>query len=55
MVSRQFGASSVWPGDTIGISVLSRSQNGRPLVMLSWGSAVTNQTSQIWAAYIAPC
>lgn len=55
MVSRQFGARSVWPGDTIGITVLPRSQNGRPVVMLSWGSAVINQTSQIWAAYVAPC
>jgi hypothetical protein len=55
MVSRQFGARNVWPGDTIGITVLPRRQNGRALVMLSWGSAVTNQMSQIWAAYVEPC
>jgi hypothetical protein len=55
MLSRQFGAKNVWPGDTIGISVLPRRQNGRTLVMLSWGSAVSAQTSQIWARYVAPC
>jgi hypothetical protein len=46
--SRKFGASAVWPGDTIGISALPRG-HGRPRVMLSWGSAVSRQTSQIWA------
>jgi hypothetical protein len=50
-VSRRFGAPGVWPGDTIGISVLPRG-HGRPRVMLSWGSAVSHQTSQIWAASV---
>ena len=48
-VSRRFGAPGVHPGDTIGISVLPRG-HGRPRVMLSWGSAVSRQISQIWAA-----
>ena len=50
-VSRRFGAPGVWPGDTIGISVLPRG-HGRPRVMLSWGSAVSRQISQIWAASV---
>jgi len=51
-VSRKSGARAVWPGDTIGISVLPRG-HGRPRVMVSWGSAVSRQTSQIWAASVA--
>ena len=47
-VSRRFGAPGVWPGDTIGISVLPRG-HGRPRVMVSWGSAVHHHTSEIWA------
>jgi hypothetical protein len=50
-VSRKFGAPAVWPGDTIGISVLPRG-HGRPRVMVSWGSAVSRQSSQIWAASV---
>ena len=50
-VSRRFGAPGVWPGDTIGISVPPRG-HGRPRVMVSWGSAVSRQTSQIWAASV---
>jgi hypothetical protein len=50
-VSRKFGATAVWPGDTIGISVLPRG-HGRPRVMVSWGSAVSSQNSQIWAATV---
>jgi BNR/Asp-box repeat len=48
-VSRKFGNRNIWPGDTIGISVLPRG-HGRPRVMVSWGSAVSRQISQIWAA-----
>jgi hypothetical protein len=50
-VSRKFGNRSIWPGDTIGISVLPRG-HGRPRVMVSWGSAVSRQISQIWAASV---
>ena len=49
--SRRFGNRNVFPGDTIGISVLPRG-HGRPRVMLSWGSAVSHRTSQIWAATV---
>jgi len=46
-VSTEFGDSSVWPGDTTGISVLSPTQ-----VVLSWGSATptTGKKSEIFAA-----
>ena len=50
-VSRDFGALGVWPGDTIGISVLPPG-HGRPRVMLSWASAISHQTSQIWATSV---
>jgi len=50
-VSRKFGKRSIWPGDTIGISLLSRGP-GQPRIMLSWGSAVSGRTSQIWAAQV---
>ena len=48
-VSSQFGDSSVWPGDTFGISTLSASQ-----VVLSWGSAVptSGKKSDIYATTI---
>jgi hypothetical protein len=46
-VSSQFGNPRVWPGDTIGISALP---GGRGQVVVSWGSAVGGQTSQIWVA-----
>jgi hypothetical protein len=44
LVSHRSGNGHVWPGDTIGISLLP----GRR-VMLSWGSAVGGRTAQIWA------
>jgi hypothetical protein len=46
-VSTEFGDSSVWPGDTTGISVLSPTQ-----LVLSWGSATptTGKKSEIFAA-----
>ena len=48
-VSTQFGDSSVWPGDTFGISTLSPTQ-----VVLSWGSATptTGKKSEIFAATV---
>jgi hypothetical protein len=43
-VSPRYGVSSVWPGDTFGISVEpslhSGPQAGWPRVVMSWGSAV---------------
>jgi hypothetical protein len=50
-VSREFGKRDRWPGDTIGISLLSRG-SGQPRIMLSWGSAVSGRASQIWAAQV---
>ena len=50
-VSREFGKRTRWPGDTIGISLLSRAA-GQPRIMLSWGSAVSGRASQIWAAQV---
>jgi hypothetical protein len=48
-VSTEFGDTSIWPGDTFGISTLAPNQ-----VVLSWGSAVpTNKKeSEIFAAPI---
>ena len=50
LVSNQFGDTSVWPGDTFGISALAPGH-----VVLSWGSATptTGKKSQIWAAPLA--
>src|SRR6266567_4227671 len=49
-ISNAFGDSSVWPGDTFGISTLTP---GR--IVLSWGSATaaTGKKSQIFAAAVA--
>jgi hypothetical protein len=50
-VSRQFGTSKVWPGDTVGISALPGQR-----VALSWGSAVANEPrppSEIFATVLA--
>ena len=46
VVSTQFGDTSVWPGDTFGISALSASR-----IVLGWGSATstTQKKSEIWA------
>ena len=52
--SASFGDSRVWPGDTIGISVLGGPHARNPRVMLSWGSAPRIRTSQIWAAAVRP-
>ncbi|AUG82062.1 hypothetical protein CFP65_7483 [Kitasatospora sp. MMS16-BH015] len=48
-VSQAFGASSVWPGDTFGLSALSPTR-----LVLAWGSAVapTAATDEIWAATV---
>ena len=52
-VSRLFGNPAAWPGDTIGIGV-RRAGGGhaRPRLLVSWGSAVSGQVSQIWFAQV---
>ena len=50
-MSRNFGNRNIWPGDTIGVSVLARG-HGRPRIMVSWGSAVSHNTAQIWATQV---
>jgi hypothetical protein len=49
-VSTAFGDTSIWPGDTTGISTLSPND-----VVLSWGSATptTQKKSEIWGANVA--
>jgi hypothetical protein len=49
-VSTQLGDTSVWPGDTIGVSTTAPGQ-----LVLSWGSATpaTGKKSQIFAAPVA--
>jgi len=49
VVSTQYGDTSVWPGDTFGISALSSSR-----IVLSWGSATstTQKKSEIWATEV---
>jgi hypothetical protein len=62
-VSVKFGNRAVWPGDTFGISTFPHSPNaslggipgGPQRVILSWGSAVSNQKkadSEIFAAVL---
>jgi hypothetical protein len=51
-VSRQYGKTTIWPGDTFGISVLPGAP-GR--VSLSWGSAVGgSKDSEIYTAVAGP-
>lgn len=49
VVSTQFGDTSVWPGDTFGISTLSRDR-----IAISWGSATptSQKKSEIWATAV---
>jgi hypothetical protein len=53
-VSRQFGNSNIWPGDTIGISMLPTRGHGPRMVQLSWGSGVSGPNSQIFTATVTP-
>jgi hypothetical protein len=53
-VSRQFGERNVWPGDTIGISLLPTHGHAPQKVQLSWGSAVSGPDSQIFTATVTP-
>jgi hypothetical protein len=54
VVSRRDGNRNVWPGDTIGLSVMGHTSHGAVKVMLSWGSAVSHRISEIWAAAVTP-
>src|SRR5215813_1549685 len=53
-VSRQFGNRNIWPGDTIGISMLPAPAHSPRKIQLSWGSAVSSRTSQIFTATVRP-
>jgi len=53
-VSRQSGNGHVWPGDTIGISLLPTHGHAPQKVQLSWGSAVSGPNSQIFTATVTP-
>jgi hypothetical protein len=54
-VSRRFGNANVWPGDTIGLSLLPASGRGLRKIQVSWGSAVTAaRISQIFTATVTP-
>jgi hypothetical protein len=53
-VSRQFGNRHIWPGDTLGISLLPTGGHGPQRIQLSWGSAVSGPDSQIFAAAVTP-
>lgn len=53
-VSRQSGRRNVWPGDTIGISLLPAHGHAPQEIQLSWGSAVSGPNSQIFTATVRP-
>jgi len=51
-VSRQFGNRNIWPGDTIGISLLPTRTDAPPKIQLSWGSGVSGPDSQIFTTTV---
>ena len=51
-MSRQSGNRNVWPGDTIGISLLPTHGHAPQKIQLSWGSAVSGPNSQIFTATV---
>ena len=51
-VSRQFGNRNIWPGDTIGISLLPTGTHVLPKIQISWGSAVSGPNSEIFSATV---
>ena len=53
-VSRQSGRRNVWPGDTIGISLLPAHGHAPQKIQLSWGSAVSGPNSQIFTTTVRP-
>ena len=50
--SRQFGNRNIWPGDTIGISLLPTRTHAPRKIQLSWGSAVSGPNSQIFTTTV---
>src|SRR5579859_2865903 len=52
-VSPRFGNWKVWPGDTIGLSLLPGGARGRHRLAISWGSAIGSHVSQIRAAVVS--
>ncbi|HEX9030943.1 MAG TPA: sialidase family protein, partial [Streptosporangiaceae bacterium] len=54
-VSRNFGNALVWPGDTIGLSLLPAGTAGGQRVAVSWGSAIGGRhaNSQVWATVVS--
>jgi hypothetical protein len=53
-VSRQFGRRHVWPGDTIGISLLPARGHSPQRIQLSWGSAAGSSNAEIYTAAVTP-
>ena len=53
-VSRQYGKSTIWPGDTFGISILpAASKNASERISLTWGSAIKgHKDSEIYGAVV---
>jgi hypothetical protein len=51
-ISRQFGNRNIWPGDTIGISLLPAATHAPPKIQLSWGSALSGPDSQIFTTTV---
>ena len=53
-VSRQYGNSTIWPGDTFGLSVLpATGPNADQRISLTWGSAIQgSQKSEIYGAVV---
>jgi hypothetical protein len=53
-VSRQYGNSKIWPGDTFGMSILpATSKNAAERIALTWGSAIKHhKDSEIYGAVV---
>jgi hypothetical protein len=53
-VSRQYGNSLIWPGDTFGISILPAvGKNAPERISLTWGSAIKgHKRSEIYGAVV---
>ena len=53
-VSRQYGNSKIWPGDTFGISILPVTSRGTPeRISLTWGSAIKgHKNSEIYGTVV---
>jgi len=53
-VSRQLGNRNIWPGDTIGISLLPAHGHAPRRVQIDWGSAIRGPNSEIFTATVTP-